>query len=119
MEQVVCPECSRLVTTRLHVTFFGFPKMVCPTCRKLATLPLSRGRRTTYGVIVGLSILITLLMAIEYGTVPIIGLIPALMVAALAMDYGIRQRHQTASARWEELKKQAPASTDPSGRITG
>ena len=71
---------------------------MCPECRQTATLPLTDARRVTYAVIALLAVVASLAMLIQ-GDIPILGVIPALMLAALAIDLDVRKRYRAAQTR--------------------
>jgi len=103
-----------MVLAPTRVNFFGFPKLMCPTCQREGTLPLSSARWTTYAVIAALAVVFTAIN-IANGGLPVVGVIPALMIAALVMNHGVAQKHQAACARWEQIKRQPPAAGPGAG----
>ncbi len=103
-----------MVPAQPRVNFFGFPKMMCPACQRTGTHPLSTARYVTYAVIGALAVVFTLI-SIMNGGLPIVGVIPALMIAALAMDWGVRQKFHAAKKKWDEQERMLP-NADPKSR---
>jgi hypothetical protein len=89
-----------MVPAQPKVDFFGFPKFACPACQKWAKYPLATPRMVIYAVIalVALGWSIKILAS---GAIPIFGVIPALMLAAVIIDFGVRARLGAARKRWQ------------------
>jgi hypothetical protein len=101
---LVCPECAQHVGAVPRVNFFGFPVFQCPACRRQARLPLATARAVIYLVISLLSIGFCI-QVLASGGIPILGVIPGLMIAALIMDLSIRNRWRAARIRSSPLPK--------------
>jgi hypothetical protein len=98
MQQVVCPECAQYVPAEPKVNFLGFPKFQCPACRKVATHPLAPWRLAIYISIAGLGLIGTIGFLLQ-GGIPIMGIIPALMLAAVIINFGVASRLNDATKR--------------------
>jgi hypothetical protein len=98
MEQLVCPECAQRVTATPKVNFLGFPKFQCPACQKVATHPLATWRLAIYIAIAALGVLGTISFVLQ-GGIPIMGIIPALMLAAVIINFGVASRLNEATKR--------------------
>jgi hypothetical protein len=101
MQQHICTECARRVTAVTQVNFMGFPKFMCPLCQKTSTQPLASWRFAIYAVIAGLGVLGSISFAMSSGGIPIMGIIPALMLAAIIMDFSVQSRFRAAKKRYE------------------
>ena len=98
MEEVVCPECARYVRANPKVNFLGFPKFQCPACGKVATHPLATWRLAIYIAIASLGVIGTISFMLQ-GGIPIMGVIPALMLAAVIINFGVSSRLNDATKR--------------------
>jgi hypothetical protein len=98
MPQVLCPNCSATVEAQPKVNFLGFPKFMCTSCHSVATHPLSTARLAFYALIALAAIGWSVKIAVA-GGLPIMGIIPALMLAAVIIDFGVRSRMKQAKAR--------------------
>jgi hypothetical protein len=91
MPKVLCPECTQTVEAQPKVNFLGFPKFMCTSCHRVATHPLSTARLVFYALIAVVAIGWSVKVAVG-GAIPIMGVIPALMLAAVIIDFGVRSR---------------------------
>ncbi|MBA2545136.1 MAG: hypothetical protein H0V17_36170 [Deltaproteobacteria bacterium] len=98
MAELVCTECMRMVVVQPRVNFMGFPKFQCPLCRHQATHPLATWRLVVYAIIAGLGVIGTVAMMAQ-GGIPIMGVIPALMMAAVIINFGVKSRVDAAMIR--------------------
>ena len=98
MQQVVCPECAQYVQADPKVNFLGFPKFQCPACRAVATHPLATWRLAIYIAIAALGVIGTISFMVQ-GGIPIMGVIPALMLAAVIINFGVTSRLNEATKR--------------------
>jgi hypothetical protein len=87
-----------MVTVQPRVNFLGFPKFYCPACKAESTHPLATWRLVIYILIAAMGVLGTVAMMAQ-GGVPIMGVIPALMLAAVIINFGVQSRVNAALAR--------------------
>lgn len=87
-----------MVVVQPKVNFLGFPKFQCPLCRHQATHPLATWRLVIYALIAALGVIGTIAMMAQ-GGIPIMGVIPALMLAAVIINFGVNARVNAAHAR--------------------
>lgn len=98
MAELVCTECSRMVMVQPKVNFMGFPKFVCPACQREVTHPLAVWRLVIYSLIALAGVAGTIALLVQ-GAIPIMGIIPSLMLAAVVMNFGVNSRVNAAMAR--------------------
>jgi hypothetical protein len=87
-----------MVVIQPRVNFLGFPKFRCPFCQHEATHPLAPWRLVIYIIIAALGVVGTIAMMAQ-GGIPIMGVIPALMLAAVIINFGVTSRVNAANAR--------------------
>jgi hypothetical protein len=88
---VVCTNCRARLRARPKRTTLAFLKFHCFSCREDFVYPLTSGYRTTYWVMVIITVLI-FASALAVGQITFPGIITVLGAIALVKDAGIRKR---------------------------
>jgi hypothetical protein len=88
---VVCTNCRARIRAQPKRTTLAFLKFHCFSCRKDFVYPLTSGYRTTYWVLVILTVLV-FAAALAVGRITFPGIITVLGAIALVKDAGIRKQ---------------------------
>jgi hypothetical protein len=103
MNKLLCSECAQMVDAQPKVNFLGFPKFHCPACSREAKHPLSTARLVVYWVL-ALAAIAWSLSIVASGGIPMFGVLPALIIAALVIDFPVRSHFNKARRRSEALR---------------
>jgi hypothetical protein len=103
MNKLLCPECMQVVPVQPKVNFLGFPKFHCPACTREVKYPLSTAR-LVISWLIAIASTAWALTILASGQIPMFGVLPALVVAAVVIDLSVRSHVKKAQRRHEALR---------------
>lgn len=87
----VCQSCGTAFEATPKRSFFGFQLATCPSCQKQNRLPLTKGYRITYYVVLAWMVL-TIAIEASSGNVAFPGGIGILVIIALVLDFKAKRQ---------------------------